>query len=359
MSEAQKRAYVLADNKLAENAGWDRELLAIELGTLAGADHDFDLGVIGFDASEIDLIIEEAAASDTNVPEDEVLPELDETAVTRPGDLWQLGPHRLLCGDVRDAAAMASLMRDDRARLVFTDPPYNVRIDGHVCGSGKVRHREFAMASGEMDAATFTGFLADAFDRMAAASVDGSIHFICMDWRHMGEILQAGRAVYSELKNLIVWAKDNGGMGTFYRSRHELVFAFKHGTAPHLNTFGLGEGGRYRTNVWEYRGISSGGTQRLEELALHPTVKPVAMIADALRDCSRRGDVVLDGFGGSGSTLIAAERTGRRARLVEIDPVYVDRSIRRWQAISKDDAVLVSTGDTFARHAAAAQREAG
>jgi DNA modification methylase len=204
------------------------------------------------------------------------------------------------------------------------------------------------MASGEMDRGTFTRFLADAFSEVAEASLDGSIHFICMDWRHIGEVLDAGAQVYSELKNLIVWAKDNGGMGSFYRSRHELIFAFKNGTAPHVNTFGLGQGGRYRTNVWEYRGMNSGGSDRLEELALHPTVKPVAMIADALRDCSRRGDVVLDGFGGSGSTLIAAERTGRRARLVEIDPVYVDRCIRRWQAIARDDAILISTGETFA-----------
>ena len=173
-----------------------------------------------------------------------------------------------------------------------------------------------------------------------------------MDWRHMREILDAGQGVYSELKNVIVWAKDNGGMGSFYRSRHELIFAFKVGTAPHLNTFGLGEGGRYRTNVWEYRGMSSRGAGRLEQLASHPTVKPVAMIADALRDCSARGDLVLDGFGGSGSTLIAAERTGRRARLVEIDPVYVDRTIRRWRDLSRDDAILPATGETFTARAA-------
>lgn len=353
MSEAQKRAYVIADNRLAENAGWDHEILAIELAALAEADLDFDIGVLGFDPGEIDLIIEGAAAEDSGDPRDDALPDLAERAVTRRGDLWQLGPHRIICGDVRDRATLDDLMQGERARMVFADPPYNVPIHGHVCGSGAIRHREFAMASGEMDEATFTEFLREAFEAFVGVSTDGSIHFICMDWRHMGEILAAGQGAYTELKNLIVWVKDNGGMGSFYRSRHEMIFAFKAGRAPHVNSFGLGEGGRYRTNVWEYRGISSGGAGRLEQLALHPTVKPVAMIADAMRDCSERGDLVLDGFGGSGSTLIAAERTGRKGRLVEIDPVYVDRTIRRWQAVACDDAVLMATGETFGDRAGA------
>ncbi len=340
MSEAHKRAYVVADNKLAENAGWDRDLLALELGALAELDLDFDLGVIGFDAGEIGLIL------------DEVVPPVAGDGVTRSGDLWQLGPHRIVCGDARDRAVLDRLMAGERARMVFTDPPYNVRIDGHVCGSGKIRHREFAMAAGEMSRDEFTGFLADVFAELVHASIDGAIHFVCMDWRHMGEILAAGDQAYTELKNLIVWAKDAGGMGTFYRSRHELIFVFKSGTAPHLNTFGLGEGGRYRTNVWQYRGIAASGTAGRADLALHPTVKPAAMIADAIRDVTRRGDLVLDAFGGSGSTLIAAERTGRRARLVEIDPLYVDVTIRRWQAVAHDDAVLLETGESFAERQA-------
>jgi len=347
MTQDQKRAYVLADNKLAENAGWDRETLAIELGALAATDLDFDIGVVGFDAGDIDLIIEGEAPSDPGAPEDERLPDLEELAVTRPGDLWQLGGHRLICGDARERAVFAALMQGETAQMVFCDPPYNVPIDGHVCGSGATRHREFAMASGEMTSEAFTTFLTDIFGQLAAASADGAIHFICMDWRHITEIMTAGGQVYTELKNLIVWAKDNGGMGSFYRSRHELIFAFKHGTAPHINTFGLGQGGRYRTNVWEYRGANSGGAARLDDLALHPTVKPVAMIADALRDCAWRGGVVLDACGGSGSTLIAAEKTARRARLIEIDPLYVDRTVRRWQAMAKDDAVLTTTGETF------------
>ena len=168
--------------------------------------------------------------------------------------------------------------------MVFTDPPYNVPIDGHAGGLGKIKHREFAVASGEMSVDEFKGFLQSAFERLVEHSVDGSIHYICMDWRHIPEILAAGEAVFDELKNLIVWAKDNGGMGTFYRSRNELIFAFKHGTAPHINTFELGQNGRYRTNVWQYRGVNAMRAGRMEELALHPTVKPVQMITDAIRD---------------------------------------------------------------------------
>lgn len=229
-------------------------------------------------------------------------------------------------------------MAGEQARMVFSDPPYNVPIDGHVGNSGKTQHREFAMASGEMSRAEFTAFLGAAFRNLADHAVEGSIHFICMDWRHMGEMLEAGEAVYDELKNLIVWAKDNGGMGSFYRSRHELVFAFKKGSAPHVNTFELGQHGRYRTNVWNYRGVNTLRADRMEELALHPTVKPVQMIADAIRDVSGRGEIVLDLFGGSGSTLIAAEKTGRRGYLCELDPIYCDRILARWESYAGDDA---------------------
>jgi DNA modification methylase len=235
-------------------------------------------------------------------------------------------------------------MKGEQARMVFSDPPYNVKIDGHVGGSGKTKHREFAMASGEMSGHEFTQFLSTAFGNMAEASMDGSIHYLCMDWRHMGEMLAAGHQVYDELKNLIVWAKDNGGMGTFYRSRHELIFAFKKGGAPHVNTFELGQHGRYRTNVWQYRGVNTMRAGRMEELALHPTVKPVQMIADAIRDVSGRGEIVLDVFGGSGSTLIAAEKTGRRGYLVELDPIYCDRILARWEAYAKDEAERVVCG---------------
>jgi DNA modification methylase len=348
MTAEQKRAYVIADNKLALNAGWDEEILAIELQGLLESDIAFDVGLTGFSIPEIDSLIEGLTPEEAGDPvEDQLPPIYGGPTVSRSGDLWQLGPHRLVCGDSLKPETYEDLLGVERAQMVFTDPPYNVPIAGHVGGSGSIQHREFIMASGEMSPAEFTAFLQTAFRNLATYSADGSIHFICMDWRHMPEMLGAGKAAYTELKNLIVWAKDNGGMGTFYRSRHELLFAFKSGSAPHINSFELGQHGRYRTNVWQYKGVNTLKTGRLDELALHPTVKPVAMIADAIKDVSQRNAVVLDAFGGSGSTLIAAHKTGRRARLIEMDPVYVDRIVRRWQAYAQDDAILSSTAQSF------------
>lgn len=347
LSEAERRAYVLADNKLALNAGWDREILAIELQALV--ELDFDVELTGFSLAEIDLVIEEAAAADpggVDAAEDAVTFATGR-AVSRMGDLWQLGRHRLLCGDARSSVDFEALMGSESADLVFTDPPYNVKIGGNVCGLGSVKHREFAFASGEMSESQFTGFLRDTLGNAASVMRDGAIAFVCMDWRHMGELLAAGATVFTELKNLVVWNKTNGGMGAFYRSKHELIFVFKQGSAEHTNSFGLGETGRYRTNVWDYAGISSISGSRAEELAMHPTVKPVALIADAIRDCSRRGEVVLDCFGGSGSTLIAAEKTGRSARLIEYDPLYCDTIIQRWENLTGKRAVQAVTGDRF------------
>ena len=345
MTPEQKRAYVLADNKLALNAGWDEQLLAEELGALMALDLDFDVEITGFSIPEIDSLIEGLAPEEPGDPREDYLPD-SATAPARcqPGNLWKLGRHRLCCGDALDVDAVTQLMDGNQARMVFTDPPYNVRIDGHVGGLGKTKHREFAMASGEMSSAEFTSFLHGALQQLARHSVDGSIHFVCMDWRHTAELQAAGADVYNELKNLIVWVKDNGGMGTFYRSRHELIFAFKHGTAAHVNTFELGQHGRYRTNVWQYKGVNTLRAGRMDELTLHPTVKPVQMIADAIKDVSGRGDIVLDLFGGSGSTLIAAEKTGRRAFMMELDPVYCDRILQRWEKYTKDEAELLVCG---------------
>ncbi|MFV2052242.1 DNA modification methylase [Aliiroseovarius sp. YM-037] len=343
MSEDEKRAYVLADNKLALNAGWDEDLLAAELDALMSADFDFDVSITGFSIPEIDGALAAITPEEPGDPDDDVQP-VDAPQRVRPGDVWQLGRHRLICGNALDPIVVGALMDGDVARMVFSDPPYNVPIDGHVGNSGKVQHREFAMASGEMSQTEFVGFLERAFRNLVRYSVDGSIHFLCMDWRHMSEMLAAGQGVYDEIKNLIVWAKDNGGMGTFYRSRHELIFVFKKGTEPHINTFELGQHGRYRTNVWEYRGANSRHATRMEELALHPTVKPVQMIADAIRDVSGRGEIVLDIFGGSGSTLIAAEKTGRRGYLCELDPIYCDRILSRWEAYANDEAERLVCG---------------
>ena len=347
LSEADKRAYILADNKLAQNAGWDKELLAIELQGLIELEVDIEL--TGFEMPEIDVILEEAreATGAPNGQEDHVPEYPPGPVVTQNGDLWALGNHRLLCGDARDQPAYDRLLEGAKAEFVFSDPPYNVAIDGHVCGLGRIHHREFAMGSGEMNEGEFTAFLQTVFDRLVENTIDGSIHQICMDWRHAWEMLAAGRKVYSELKNLCVWNKTNAGMGSFYRSKHELVFVWKSGTASHINNFELGQHGRHRTNVWDYAGINAMRAGRLEELAMHPTVKPVALVADAIKDCSRRGSLVLDPFCGSGTILSAAERTGRKARALEIDPSYVDVAVRRWQTYTGKPAVLARSGETF------------
>jgi DNA modification methylase len=277
-------------------------------------DVDFEVEITGFSLAEIDVVLDEAQESSPGRDQaaDDAIPPLADavSAVTRCGDLWLLGRHRLVCGDSRQPETFDRLLGGERADLAFADPPYNVPIDGHVCGLGRIRHREFAMGVGEMSSEAFTAFLQATLGHAAVSCRDGAIAFVCMDWRHMGELLEAGRTVFSELKNLCIWNKTNGGMGSFYRSKHELVFVFKVGGAPHTNTFELGDSGRYRTNVWDYAGVNTLRRGRIEELAMHPTVKPVALVADAIRDCSRRGEIVLDPFGGSGTTLIAAEKTG-------------------------------------------------
>jgi DNA modification methylase len=341
MTDVEKRAYVIADNKLALNAGWDEQLLAEELKGLLAEDTGFDVALTGFSIAEVDTLIEGLSVEEPGDPREDAMP-AEAPARCRPGDLWALGPHRLVCGDALDERTIAILMDGEQADMVFTDPPYNVPIEGHVSGLGRTKHREFAMASGEMSAGEFTTFLTAALNGMANHCRNGAICFVCMDWRHMQEMLAAGSGVFSELKNLIVWAKDNGGMGSFYRSRHELIFAWKVGDAPHHNSFELGQHGRHRTNVWQYRGVNTLRAGRMEELQLHPTVKPVAMVADAIKDVSPRGSIVLDPFGGSGSTLIAAHRTGRHARIIELDPIYCDRIIRRWETFAKDEAALIT-----------------
>ncbi len=352
MSEAEIRAYVIADNRLAENAGWDRELLAIEFQYLAELDLDFDLAITGFELPEIDILIDELNADGGELDAADAVPDVvDGPAVTQPGDVWIIGKHRLICGNALEAETYERLLGNERAQMVFTDPPYNVPIAGHVSGLGKVTHREFAMASGEMSSEAFTQFLIQAFDKLAAWSADGALHLICMDWRHMREILASGEAVYDELKNLCVWAKTSGGMGSLYRSQHELVFIFKAGTGAHINNVELGRHGRNRTNVWTYPGVNAFGANR-DDLELHPTVKPVELVADAIRDCSHRGGIVLDAFAGSGTTLVAAQKTGRVARAIEIDPHYCDVIIARMEKIFGFEARLEATGHSYAEAAA-------
>lgn len=350
LTAEQLRLYAIADNQLGTLSSWDDEQLRVELTELAKISLDMlidplNLELTGFTTSEIDDLI--VLAEEPAEVEPDTAPAVQSVARTKQGDMWLMGPHRLVCGDALDPATYELLLAGEKAQMIFADPPYNVPIAGHVSGLGKVQHREFAMASGEMSPAEFTRFLTNVFEHLAANSVDGAIHFHCMDWRHMQEMLAAGHASYSELKNLIVWAKTNAGMGTFYRSQHELIFAWKAGTRPHINNFGLGETGRWRSNVWTYAGCNTFKRGRDDELAMHSTVKPLSLVADTIRDCSKRGGLILDPFGGSGTTLIAAERTGRRAGLIEIDPLYCDVIVRRWQAETGRQAVLEATCATF------------
>jgi len=344
LTQTQKRAYVLADNKLAQLSSWDHDLLKSEMEILI--EEEFSIDSTGFSTAEVDLMFDEGACSESSNDE---LQEVDvfEEIVSKPGDLWQLGDHLLLCGNALETDSYATLMQGNQAQMVITDPPYNVKVNGHVCGKGKTKHQEFAMASGEMSQDEFTNFLQGALDLAHDSMQEGSIIFTFMDWRHMAEIQEAAKPLFGPLRQLCIWVKDNAGMGTFYRSQHELCFTFKKGDAPHINNFELGQHGRYRTNVWEYPGVNTLKGKRFELLSMHPTVKPVAMIADALRDCSHRNGIVLDPFCGSGTILIAAERTGRKARSMELDPRYVDVAVQRWQRITGKDAHLSSTDQTW------------
>lgn len=350
LSEAEKRAFTIADNKLAEIAVWDADVLRSELQYFSDLNVDFDFSIIGFGTAEVDIILDTANEDGS----DDSRVDLKGSVISRLGDLWQAGSHRIYCGDALATSSYEALLAGESAQLVFTDAPYNISM-GQVGGAGGIQHREFAMASGEMNSDQFTSFLTKIAQNLATYSVDGSLHYLCMDWRHCQEILTAGNATYSELKNICVWRKTNAGMGSLYRSQHEFVFIFKNGTAPHINNINLGAHGRNRSNVWDYGGINSFGKHRDELLAMHPTVKPVALIADIIKDASARGDIVLDVFGGSGSTLIAAEKTKRRAALLEIDPLYVDSAIRRWQTLTGKTAVCAGTGATFAEREAAGE----
>ncbi|WP_439401357.1 site-specific DNA-methyltransferase [Bradyrhizobium sp. DASA03068] len=346
LSDAEKRALALADNKIPANAGWDRKLLAEELGELASLlpECNLSLDITGFAPAEIDGLMLDFGNSEHDSGDASCT--IGERPISRRGELWQLDTHRVLCGDACDHSDWARLMGSDRTSMLIADCPYNVQIS-KTLGRGKIKHREFAVGSGEMSSPKFTDFLTSWMRLAVKFSHDGSMHYIFIDWRHLGEMHAAGCAVYGPLQNLVVWNKTNAGQGSFYRSQHELIFLYKNGDAPHLNNVELGRHGRNRSNVWTYAGVNTFRKDRLDDLAVHPTVKPVALFADAIKDCTRRGDLVLDSFLGSGTTLLAAERVGRRAYGLEIDPLYVDTAIRRWQDVTKRDAILVATGQTF------------
>ena len=345
LTEEERAAYMIADNRLAEHAHWDNDLLSSAFVRLG--ETGFDLTLTGFDLSEIDMIVSDVEESRPDVPDkfDDV-PEAASEPITREGDLWYLGRHALYCGNTRDPSSFDRLMWGQQADVLFTDAPYNLATKS-ISGNGRTQHRDFVEASGEMSPAEFVRFLQVTLGNAAYCCRDGAIAYTFMDWRHMGEMLQAGTRVFGPLKQLCVWGKTAAGMGTFYRSQHELVFVWKVGADANVNNFKLGQNGRHRSNLWTYAGVNTFRAERMDQLQLHPTVKPVALISDALKDVTNRGDIVLDCFGGSGSTLIASEKTGRAARLIEIDPQYCDATIRRFQKLTGKSAKLSVGQMTF------------
>lgn len=356
LTDEQMRLFAIADNKLGEESSWDLDALRAEFADIAIAAPELDQDSSGFSIAERDIIFGHHRAGEL-ADDDEVIEPLHE-AVARLGDVFLLKSHKIVCGDATDPATLEVLLGTDQVRTVASDVPYNVKIAGHVSGLGKNKHREFAMASGEMDRQQFTAFLLKAIAAAQANLIDGGLLYLFMDWRHVGELLDAADQAGLSYQNLLVWAKTNAGMGAFYRSAHELIGLFKHGTAPHTNNVELGRHGRNRTNVLHYAGVNTFGKGRKKALAAHPTSKPVALMADLVLDSTAPGEIVLDPFGGSGTTLIAAERMDRVARLVELDPSYVDVTVRRFEGLFGVEAVHVETGLTYAQLAAERRQEA-
>ena len=346
LTEAQKRAYLLADNKIAEQAGWNREILALELGELSELlpVEGLDVSLTGFETAEIDLLLADMASA--KLEPDETIPPPPQNPVSRRGDLWLLGKHRLVCDDARQIDSFVRLMSGESAAAVFCDPPYNLKVNS-IGSRGQIKHSEFAFASGEMDQARYRSFLSETLGNGIQVSKNGAAHFVCMDWRHISDLIEVGREQYDVMLNLVVWNKSNAGQGSFYRSQHELIAVFRAGEGPHRNNVELGRFGRNRSNVWTYAGVNTFGRDRMKQLASHPTVKPVALVADALLDCTDRGDAVLDQFAGSGTILLAAEKVGRVAYAMEYEPRYIDVAIQRWQSLTKLDAILADDGRTF------------
>lgn len=340
LNEAQRRAYIIADNAIAEKAGWSKEMLRCELQGLV--DLGYNVELTGFDTIEIDTLLNfDDDAPAAAIDEDEIELPSDALPVTRLGDHWIIGRHHLLCADARDSGSFEELLGKERAELIFTDPPYNCRIQGNVSGLGKARHGEFVMGSGEMTNAEFVmDLLRPVMRNIARFAKAGATAFVCSDWRAYPRMLDAAAGVFHEQKNLIVWAKTNAGMGTFYRSQFELIAPFKVSRGSTINNFGLGEGGRHRSNLWTYAGANTFRKGRMDDLADHPTVKPRKLIADAILDCSHRGGIVLDPFLGSGTTLAAAEITGRRGYGLELDPRYCDVILQRLQKLTGEQTLL-------------------
>jgi DNA modification methylase len=346
LTDEQGKAYMLADNKLTDRSAWDDPKVATILRELSAPHLELELEATGFETPEIDFRIQSLDQPDVADIADEFEVSTGPAASTL-GDIWHLGDHRICCGNALDKNSCATLLKGSKAAAVFTDPPYNVKINGNAAGHGRTSYREFPMAAGEMSEPEFAGFLTTALSNARSNTVPGALIYTCMDWRHMQEVLVAARASDLDLVNLCVWVKPNGRLGSFYKSRHELVFVFKNGEEAHQNNIQLGRFGRNRTNVWNYSAPNTfgrkGGPADAEP---HPTIKPLLMVSDAILDCTRRDDIVLDPFLGSGTTLLGAERTGRRCYGIELDPLFVDTAILRWQRMTGRKAQS-QLGETF------------
>lgn len=350
LAKAQAKAYIVADNKLTENSQWNEQLLGEIFLELSKSDLDFELSDTGFEVAEIDILI--GQLDNPSGPIDPL--DIPNSSLTGPpvckiNDLWGLNDHRVLCGNALDPESYKLLMNGSTGQIVFADVPYDCPISGHVCSNTSTQHRDFPMGVGELGTEKFTQFLAQIFELLVRFSDPGSIHCIAMDWRNGLPILNAGNAHYSELKNICVWIKDKAGLGSLYRSQHEFFYIFKNGNAPHRNNIQLGKHGRYRTNYWSYPSASTLTRQGTDGnlLGFHPTSKPIALVADFLLDCSARNEIVIDCCLGGGTTLLAAQRTGRICFGMDLDALYIDTAIRRWQAMTGEDAILISTGQTF------------
>jgi len=344
-SPSELKALRLVLNRTALDARWDEQNLRSILEQLVEV--DFDLDLTGFDTPEIDHYLN-LDAPQANVEENgSDIPLVEATAISTSGMIWALGDHRVGCGSATNLAFVSRLLNGKTANVCFVDPPYNIPVDGFITGKGRHRHREFVQGAGELSTDEYFTLLRDSLLVLKECCVPTALVYACIDWRHVMEMTVAGRACDMPLYTICVWTKTNGGMGGIYRNAHELVCVFRAGTETPLDNVELGRHGRNRTNVWSYPGMSSFGKERDQLLGSHPTVKPVAMIADVFRDVTRRGDIVLDTFLGSGSTLMAAQETGRICCGVELDPLYVDVTIRRWQNATGRDAVLVDTGEAF------------
>lgn len=351
LTDAQLRLFAIADNKLPEGVAWDHGELLLEIQEIELIAPELELTSSGLEIAEIDTLYGRARTTEL-ADFDEPAPVEEGPAINRSGDLWQLGRHVLACGDARDAALIKAMVGDRQARLLLSDPPWNLKIEGVVSGNGRVKHADFEMAAGEMTRDEFQHFLAEFLTASLPQLMDGALAYLFMDWRNLDTLCAAANHTRLEQKNLLVWCKDSPGMGSLYRSQHELIGLFKHGTAAHLNNIQLGRHGRNRSNVLFYPGMNGFGKGRSKALQTHPTCKPVSLLADIMLDASAPGDLILDPFGGSGSTLIAGEKVDRDACLVELHPPFADAIVRRFEALTHEEAVHLETGQTFAELAA-------